>query len=476
MKKNPFILSPSSLKSPPDSDFLKPSTESTPRQSVDSSYAYFSTSFPQKDLKRLESLLIEKEKKIEEKEEEFRVSLESLTTEKEFIVKEKKNIEKKSREIEVRIRALQEKENELKQAAEKSNFDRKRLEEEKNNIMQLRSKVEANYAESEKIKEVNIFAQENLQKDVKKFEVECKIFEEKVQALKLKQDYIERSNEELDRRKKKLEEERLRMEQEKSELFKIKQQISDDRLILFEDKKELERSKKHSFDVSLVTNERSINGNSVDYLYDKLRAQIEVFNQEVSIRERKIRDQQQNISREQVRIAKSLFQLQNIHESLMRTKHEILVFNSDILPQIEIMFRESHELVGILKSKYDDVQSLYERLNNGISVYAGNNGERRRYENKGSLGPRKELEQYESEEQKMMTELKEAKKKADTAQKEIAEEKEKIKTQFKQLEKAAKKINQTKVEVLQYKAELDERAKLLNIKEKQLERMSIDFQ
>ena len=283
----------------------------------------------------------------------------------------------------------------------------------------------------------------------------------------------------MERKRKRFEEEKESFAQERNNLVKIKQQVSDERLRLFEEKKDThgtQGTKSTSLDMKVMINERPCD-KDLQNLYDKLRAQIGVFNREISDRESKIHDQQRRLGYEQEQLSKNLYNLQGVKEGLLRTKQEILTFYNETIPQLEAMYRAMLELLAKMKTGYADAESLYNRMSHSMSLASSLNGSRSQLEirpNSSSVESRKsengiDLNSKGQNHRQTAEMLKEAKVKIETSQKEIAEEKEKLKIQHQQLEQGVRALNAKKIEIMQYKLELDKRANLLNMKESQLD-------
>ena len=287
----------------------------------DLSQAKLKIASTQKELSRYEDLLKEKEKKIDEKQADFELYMKSALVEKEILDNEKSIIEAKSKELELRIQSFQEKEFQMQKNFNDFISDKKKIDAEKAIIKQMKEKIEANYNESEKIREVNIMAHENIKKDIEKYEVENKVLEDRMALVALKQDYLEKMQYDIDRKKKILDEEKEKFSKDKENLLAFKQQISDERLALHEEMQELEKTKK-SLDLQEThlkhqkTFEEKPETKDFDSLYDKLKAQIQVFNEEINIRESKLTEKQAKVLFDQKKVSESFFKIQKIEEKL----------------------------------------------------------------------------------------------------------------------------------------------------------------
>ena len=264
----------------------------------------------QKELEKYQLLLADKEKQLEIQVSELANEYQALSQEKRNAEIERSIYEGRSHETEIRIKALLDKENQLKSASEVLLRDRQQIERDKKEIDILKEKIEKNYNESEKIREVNLIAQENLQRDIEKYETECRILEDKNQAISLKQNYLEKIQEDIERKKKVLEEEKYKIHKEREYLQNYKQQISDERLNLREEIQEFEKTRRFVdtklIEYKTVAQNPEITGSKeLGSLFEKLASQIEIFNQEISEKENKIAEERRKNQLDKEKISTS---------------------------------------------------------------------------------------------------------------------------------------------------------------------------
>lgn len=449
----------------------------------------------QKELSKIEELLKAKEKRLDISDQENIILSSKLEDERRILDYEKSQLQSKTRELEIRIRALQEKEADFTSSTENFWREKAAFEREKQSFLLVKQKIEENHSESEKIKEITLITQENLQKEREKFDFEWRMLEEKAAAMTLKQDYIDKSQLDLERKKKMIEEERTKVLIEKESLIKIKQQISDERLSRFEERQENNKSKR--IDDSKIN--ESGEARELSKIFDYLKSQIEVYNKEVTSKELKIGMQQQGIKKNHEKLSNEFSGLGLIHQSLQRTKSDILQFNNYILPQIEDAFKEANSLVQTFAKRFAEVEIIEKKLSKCLEIASKENGSPKErkvqitiekpYFNSESVSPdmiedlTKELENkikvVEAKERELNTGilentktaeyLKDVRNKLNEAKANINEERDKIKMQVYQLEQGIKTLTAKENEVHEYKKELDKRANLLKIKEKQLD-------
>lgn len=489
-----------------ESEYTRFSNGSPPKNSSDDSRDIMTPKSKilnaQKELSKIEELLKTKEKRLETKEQDNLALALKLTEEKRSLEYEKSQLERKTRELEIRICALQEKEAEFSSSTNNFYDEKLAIEKEKQSIHLLKQKTEENYSESERIKEITLLTQENVQKELEKFNFEWKMLEEKAAAMNLKQDYIDKSHIDLERKKRIIEEERTKVLGEKENLIKIKQQISDERLSWFEEKQESSKLKMLNESIkSECKQSESSDTKDLTKMYEKLKSQMEVYNKEITEKEMKIELQQQAIKKNTDKISIEFANLALVHQSLQRTKSEILQFNLQILPQIEVAFNEANNIVQTLKKKITEVEIMEKKLFNylqkvkkldnfalkdkKVQIVSEKSCSRsesfvsnemidditRELESKLKAveNREKELEAGIIENSKTAEYLKDLREKMNLANKEISGEKEKINLQVYQLEQGIKALTFKENEIQEYKVELDKRANLLKIKEKQLD-------
>ena len=487
---------------------IRSGTERVQSDSFDTTNSKKRLVIAQKELERYQQLLIEKEKSLQIREAELDTAAYEFTEERKISQVEASIIEGKAHELEIRIMALRDKESQLKNMTDTFEIERRKIEDEKNTILKIKQKIEENCMESEKIREINLITQENLQRDIKLFEVEKQILEEKVQAQALKQDYIEKSQEDLERKKRQIDEERNKISREREYLQNLKQEISDQKISLQEDLQESEKTKrliegtlselKSKPTASNFTETKDIVG-----IYAKLQGQIEIYNSEVNIREAKIADQQDRLRKDRERLNYSIDAIGQIQNRLIATKNEILAFRNEILYEFESLFTKSSGMCTSLSKKLPLIDELYSRMNQNLYIFSSATdtgvspeefkvkrfeGKTNGYQLEGTLDSRvieemmieleNKLRMLEEKQIEIETEaignattaenLRLAKEKLDSAKTELEEKEERFKVQHYNLTVGVRALTNKENELMNYRLELDKRTNLLNIKEQQL--------
>ncbi|OMJ81036.1 hypothetical protein SteCoe_18599 [Stentor coeruleus] len=452
-----------------------------------------------------EKNLMEKEKLIISQQKEFKCVLESFSEQKKLfdlqrdkLVKTQEDYQKKHQELERSQLALKKLKEDFKE--EKSQFDKKRSENQnmKNSTESVSKQSEKafistaiqskrNFEELGEIGEVNSRLEE-LEQDTEKEE----------QLLKLQA-------------KIKSEQERLKKliaknEKDKKVLNAIKANIKEQREDLKADLVQMENLKisieNKAKSLTLFTNipQKSEN-NSLDLLYNRLQNQIEVYNQEMTIKELQLSEGQKKLKEDNEKIFKTHEKLKNIQISLDNSKSEIKNFYENIIPEFETLYDKISKIHEDSKERYLKINNLLIRLTENIETVEKNRYNELSPQDKKleklktmtgtddsvdistiedltkelvsklkNVNNREKLLEKERNEykQKMLT-LKNAKEKLKKDSNDIGEAREKVKIQLRHLEQGMKALGNKESELLAIKQELDKRANMINIRENQLE-------
>lgn len=353
-----------------ESEYLKLSHESLPHSSSsdqgDMVQAKSKLIDAQKELKKFERLMKQKEKQLEEREKEIQLSQNSGSKNDSSMSKEVSYLNAKNKELEIRIKALIDKEEELKLANEKLNKERNHFEGEKLAVFHMRTQLQQNHAESERLKELASVGYENTKRERERIQVEEKILKEKEQALELRQDYIEKTLIELEKKKKAFEAEKSKFRLEKSST--IKQGIEEKFNLIDErsDKKfNFIDSRSQTMKTLPETPDRGTN-TEMDKLFSKLKEQIEIYNEEVSTRELIILDKQNKLKTQQEIFNAKLEQLGKLEKFLNGVKNDIIQFRDFLMTEFEDMFKRLRVQFELFNRKLAEIERLQIRLSDNI--------------------------------------------------------------------------------------------------------------
>ena len=351
-----------------ESEYLKLSHDSCPHSASSDQAELQQTKSKlidaQKQLKKFERLVRQKEKRIEEREKELD-SLNLLQNRQEVSLDQSfSTLTQKNKEIEARIKALIEKEDEIKQASELLSKERKHFEGEKLAVFHMKSQIQQNQSESEKIKNQVQATLETLQKEREKLQFEEKILNEKEDAIKLKQDYIEKTLSDIEKRKKALEEEKTRFRIERSSLVRSQ---TENKSINNEDDIKFGFADYRSNTMKTLpeTPERSQN-KELDSLYTRLHEQMEIYNQEVSLREDIINEKQRRLKQAEEKFKRKAKNFIDYEKILISIKNEITEFKSNILEEFETMYRRLKVQFELITRKISEVDKLQVKLTDSI--------------------------------------------------------------------------------------------------------------
>ena len=350
-----------------ESEYLKLSHDSCPHSAssdqADIQQAKSKLIDAQKQLKIFERLVRQKEKKIQEREKELE-SLNILPNRQEFSFEQTHStVSQKSKEIEARAKSLIEKEEEIKQASDLLSKERKRFEGEKLAVFHMKSQIQQSQIEAEKVKTQMKATLDSIQSEREKLKFEEKIRREQEEALKLKQDYIDKALSDLEKRKKSLEEEKNRFRIEKSSLSRTNTEIKNES---HEDRKfGLADFSSNSIKTLTDTSERG-HSKELDGLYTQLHEQMEIYNQEVSLREEIINEKQRKLKQAEEKFKRKDKMFLDHEMILLSIKKEINEFRSSILEEFETMFRKLKVQFDLITRKISEVDKLQVLMNESI--------------------------------------------------------------------------------------------------------------
>lgn len=351
-----------------ESEYLKLSHESLPHSSSsdqgDMAQAKSKLIDAQKQLKKFERLMKQKEKQLEERE--IQLGHNSISKTDNSMSREVSSLNAKNKELEIRIKALIDKEEELKQVNEKLNKERNHFEGEKLAVFHMKSQLQQNHAESERLKELASVGYENTKRERERVQLEEKILKEKEQALELKQDYIEKTLSELEKKKKAFEDEKSKFRLEKSNT--VKQGI-EERLSLIDERSDKKFNFIDSRSQTMKTLPETPDRNSnteMEKLFSKLKEQIEIYNGEVVTREQKILEKQKKLRTQQEVFNSKLLQLGRLENFLNGVKDEIIQFRDFLMTEFEDMFKRMRVQFELFNRKLAELEKLQVRLSNNI--------------------------------------------------------------------------------------------------------------
>ena len=302
--------------------------------------------------------------------------------------------------------------------------------------------------------------------------------------------------------------ERNKISREREYLQSLKQEISDQKVSLQEALQESDKPKRLvEGTLGDLQSDPAISdfteGKDILGIYQKLQEQIEIYNEEITIREAKIADQQDRLRSDRERLNYSIDAIEQIQAKLNDTKNEILTFRNEILYEFESLFTKSSGMCTSLSKKLPLIDELYSRMNQNLYIFSSATdtgvspeefkvkrfeGKTNGYQLEGTLDSRvieemmieleNKLRMLEEKQIEIETEaignattaenLRLAKEKLDSAKTELEEKEERFKVQHYNLTVGVRALTNKENELMNYRLELDKRTNLLNIKEQQL--------
>lgn len=456
-----------------------------------------------------EKNLIEKEKLLVSQQKEFKSVLESFSEQKKLFDLQRDELVKTQEDYIKKHQELERNQLEFKKLKEDFKEEKSQFEKQRSEIHNMKNNTESVSKQSEKslistamqgkrdfeelgeIGEVNSRLEDQLEQDTEKEEQLLKL------QVKIKSEQ---------RRLKKL---ISKNENDKKVLNSIKNDIKEQRECLKADLEHMENfkisfeNKTHS--LSLLPNtQQTHESNSLDHLYNRLRNQIEVYNQEMTTKELQLLEGQKKLKEDNEKIFNTHQKLKDIQISLENSKAEIQNFYENIVPEFEILYGKITKIHGDSSDKYLELNDLLIRLKENIEkVEKTNYGEasevypqdrkleklKTQTETDDSVNistiedltkelvsrlrnvntKEKLLERERNSYKNKISALKSAKEKLRKDNDNIGEAKEKIKMQLHHLEQGMKALTNKESELLAIKQELDKRANMVSIRENQLE-------
>lgn len=312
----------------------------------------------QKHLKEYEYLLREKEVKLQSKEEEFNLVVQDLKDSNAKYLLENETFKKRIKGYEKRILIRGQEtclEDEYKLLAE----EKKNFEIEKINIMGLKKKIESNYKQSEKLLQVNLIQRETLAKEINKYETFNSTIVVKIEESEKKKIILDKLQEKVNNDLNLIEKEKSRLEEEKSKLNSLQLEKINQRAELsyvsYETVNKARDSRLLEQKESQLANKET---KEIELLYTKLKSQIEVYNDEVTIREFRLEESQKKLRSDQAKLAQSFSSIKIIISSLQFAKKDILTFYTQVFPEIEKLYKDASNISCNLKEMMTSIKEL----------------------------------------------------------------------------------------------------------------------
>lgn len=459
-------------------------------------------------LSKYESELISKEQNIRIQEKDLKLILHAISEEKNKLSLEKQELEKKVAESDILAYDLEGKEQKLKKEQEAFKAEKTLFHKENQEVLALKAKIEKTVQETEKIYAANVIQNAQFSAELEKLEEEK--FNFFLEKEKFEQDLFEftKDKENLRFSQKNLELDKNALESEKHEVQKKMKHVKQEQEKLQNDLENIEKLRKkleiQKLELNLLC-ETNLSGEApkIKGLLDSLQQAMDVYNEEVTVRELKLAQKQAEIQKSSEKLLGSMVAFKQMHESLKRTKHEIYVFYTEVVPELEMISAKSKSIEESLKQNFKKIESLYLKMvESALRLGSSKDSEvtfmnfhEKNFEHgkkpqgeylfdyknvdeltKELIGRvknlclrEKEIEKQVREQKQISDILNKAKESILSGRKEIESEREKVNDQGFLIEQAIKSLQSKEYELKLFKQELDKRVSLLRAKENQME-------
>ena len=483
-----------------------------------------------KNLKRYELLLKKKEEKLEEEKSKLRNDRRGIketedqlrTVISSFEAQEKTWAETKKYESE-KIRAEREEaDKKLTEAKELKERIDKKIEEttkhlkfEKDSLSQLESCL--NQTKSTLTADQKRISQEKLEIEKEKWKQEQrqrKLDEAEI-LMNVKQDHMDQERQNIESEKASLQSLRKSIEDEKAELYNIKDQIMnyerESRMSGRVQTDENYPEDRHYGDFDSKVIELEEREREIEQAYKELQEQMDNFNKELEEREIILDEKELTIEKQEKEIKKKFENFQIIEASLIESKIQVEDLRTFTIPELEKQSNYLENLLQELSDKKSELDILVDNLQHDLSLISQHKSglavieEDRSQDISGDSGhyghyghseineiaqdlevklmrvkEREEeldysLAQLERDKAEVMRAAEIVKKAHDDVEekrrkldKDLQEEKEKIKNQIIKIENGTKLLTTKEAEIFAFKKKLEEKNQMLIIKEKEI--------
>lgn len=459
-------------------------------------------------LNRYEKILMEKEHKLASQQQEFKSVLHAFAEQKQLFDIEKEDLykyredhEKKAFELEKGFAKLNIMKEEFED--EKSKFDI-----EKEEIQKIKEMTELNYKESEKVVQVAAIKGKKISDELTHIEEASFKIEEQWDCLNQKEEELSRLQSKLNFQQEDLEKAFEKLNIQKKTLNDLRDNIKEESLMLKFQQEELEKTKisvecKIQELNSLKISSNIYENKDLDYLYNKLKEQIEVYNQEMSIKELRLLKEQKKIKESHQHMMQTFQDLKLIQFSLESSKAEIKDFYENMVLEFEEMFSKISKISEIFSEKSGKLDELLKKIAENITDIAGTK-ETEDFSPRNQVSDKPTEDFYDLKEIDELTKelisklkivntkekfldnernhykskflaLKKAKETIKKNNEDIISAKEKMKIQLYHLEQGVKTLTGKENELKFIQQELDKKMNLLKIKENQIELRSLQL-
>ena len=328
----------------------------------------------EKELKSFESLLASKEEAINIKTAE-------LTEASEMIAQEKCDIEKDKILLEIdKLNFCREKE-EIMKFHEKFKGKLEKYKVKKYELNTLMKKNEDILSESHKRFEAFQGLKLEIQKEQESIKVareqveqENQLMIKQIHVLSVKKVEFEKNEEKLEKQKKLHEKEKAKIQTERENIQKLKLKLNEERDNLQNEIKQAEIIRKQYEECMEVQKDMRPNivepPANVTKLFETVQKQVEVFNSELTIKEKRLQEREENLFKNSKKLSNLSKDLYGAEKYLKNCKTELLKIQSKIFPEIKKLHSLSKDLVESMNATVKEVNQQLQNLNKDIDIIA----------------------------------------------------------------------------------------------------------
>ena len=319
----------------------------------------------QNELLKYEKFLMEKDQILQTKENEIKYALQALNQDKQKFEDDNNKLAENIKLQEILARQFNEKNCKFNEEYEKFLCDKKLLENQQENLSLLRLQIESNFNKSNKVTRLNTMNNENLEQAMSKYDNLNRNLIKENEELLQKKIAVESMKEDVDRKLLIIDEEKKKLKIEIEQFKATKNASSQGNVIM---KTRIECSPFYK-DETISKNIESTDPKELEKLINRLLAQLQVFNEEVAIKESQLTEKQQKLKLDQEKIAKSFHEIEKINRSLVISKNEIHIFYTETLPAIEFIHQKLLAMMSDVNSKLLKIDKLHSRINRDVYLF-----------------------------------------------------------------------------------------------------------
>ena len=326
----------------------------------------------EKELKSFETLLATKERTVNIKTLE-------LTEASEMIAQEKSDLEKERILLEIDKESFCREKEEIMKFHEKFKGKLEKYKVKKYELNTLIKKNEDILSESHKRFEAFKGLKLEIQKEQESIRIASEQVEQEnqlvikqIHLLSIKKVEHEKNEEKLEKQKKFHEKEKIKLNNERENIQKLKVKLNEERDNLQNEIKQAEIIRKQYEECMEVQKDMRSNivepPANVSKLFEIIQKQVEVFNIELTIKEKRFQEREQNLFKNSKKLSNLSKGLYAAEKYMKKCKSELLKIQSKIFPEIKKLYSLSKDLLECSKLQVMEVNDQCQNLNKDIDI------------------------------------------------------------------------------------------------------------